>query len=183
MKVQWMLALQLSGGLKYPALETLIKENPEQGEALLSLSGSVDDPADIFSKSFHLSLRIDICLSQALAHAVTAIQLLVRLASLGIPSYIKRLKSSLIAGVLISVESLLSAQGHEMGMIEDLDGIMPLLNTVSFRFVSQCVSTAVAPDNTTFKMDDKEKASGSNQPQNVSILRDVVSILVQKRIA
>ena len=134
-KLKWMQTLQYCGGVKFSAIEPLIKENIANADILLGFGGHQDDPSELFSRAFHLALRIDMCLSQALSHAVCSIRLLLMLASLNIPSYQERLKCALVAGFLIPIQSLLSSQGHEMGMIEDLDGILPLLNSVSFRFV------------------------------------------------
>lgn len=147
-KIEWLQVLQQSGGLRFSALEPMIKEFPSHAEILFSLSSHPDDPAEFYSRASNLALRIDICISEAIAHAVTCLKTLVTMASLGLSSYEDKLKCSLRAGYLIPIESLLSSQGNEMGMIEDLDGILSLLNSVSFRFVKKPTENSVASNST-----------------------------------
>lgn len=184
-KLEWLQTLQASGGLRYVALEPLIKEYPDHAEALFSLSSHPDDPANFYSRAFNLALRIDICLSQAMAHAVTSLRVLLSMATLGLPEYVERLKCALIAGFLIPIESLLSSQGHEMGMIEDLDGILTLLNSIFFRFVRPAQSTAAGSERSgsdspigTPRGSSASSDAGLQDSTAVNILRDVRGCLV-----
>ena len=185
-KLEWMQTLQTSGGLRFVALEPLIKEYPNHAEALFSISSHPDDPANFYSRAFNLALRIDICLSQAMAHAVTMLRVLLSMATLGLSEYVERLKCALIAGYLVPIESLLSSQGHEMGMIEDLDGILPLLNSIAFRFVKPPAQSGTAGGERSGSDSPISTPRGSSASSDVglqdsatiNILRDVRGCLV-----
>jgi hypothetical protein len=181
-KLEWMVALQASGGVKYSAIGPLIKHYPEHADALFNISANGEDPAEILSKAFLLCLRIDICIGQALGQAVTSIKTLLKLASLGVPGYEEKLKIFLIAGFFLPIESLLSSQGHEMGMLEDLDGILPLLNSIVFRLVTENVNCV---QDHGYGAEEMLFHLGTNIP-GICVRRDiagrlVVDILVTKR--
>lgn len=79
--------------------------------------------------------RIDVCASQALACALLCIRALLILATMYKGKFLDSFARSLKIGFLITFQSMLSTQGAELGMIEDLDISSLWLNLVSVRFV------------------------------------------------
>ena len=77
---------------------------------------------DIQNKRLTLASRIEVCVSQMLGFACCTLRTIISLASLK-PNgkYFDVLVVSLKAGFLLPLQSLLSTQGAEQGMIEDLD--------------------------------------------------------------
>lgn len=90
--------------------------------------------ADVLLRKFQLAQRIDICNCQVLAVAISSVKLVLFLAANIGGNYIDILTRSLSIGFLIQVQSLLSAHGKEMGMIEDLDMAVLWLSSVTVRF-------------------------------------------------
>jgi hypothetical protein len=91
--------------------------------------------AALLHRKFELSHRIDICSSQILGFAVTSIRTMCALAAEFGGFYADGLARSLRIGFYCCLQSLLSTNGDEMGMIEDLDLVSLWLSLVTFRLV------------------------------------------------
>ena len=91
--------------------------------------------SQLYYRSALLSSRIDMVSCQALSVALNSFSTLLNLASLNVPNYFSYLCRSLEVGFLFSVESLISTQGNEMGMLEDMSCAIQWLNTVYFRLI------------------------------------------------
>lgn len=90
----------------------------------------------LIKKKVTLSTRLDVCCSQALGSALTSIKTIIALATVHGGVYADVLARNLRCGFLNLFQSLLSTQGHEVGMIEDLDIATLWLSLVSVRFVT-----------------------------------------------
>jgi inositol polyphosphate-4-phosphatase len=95
------------------------------------LTGDVED----WIKCAELMHRVDIVTSQMLSIAVSVVQNTLAMAASGSPHHVNILPRILEVGFLVSVESLLSAYGGELCMLEDLAVAVEWLSTVTIRFV------------------------------------------------
>jgi hypothetical protein len=95
------------------------------------LTGEVED----WFKCAQLMHRVDIVTSQVLAIAITSFQTTLALAAAGSPHHLSILPRILDVGFLVSLESLLSAYGGELCMVEDLSVAVEWLSTVSVRVI------------------------------------------------
>ena len=106
----------------------------EEGEEKKTkLTGDVED----WLKCATLMKRVDIVTSQALSVAVSAVQTTLSMAAAGSPHHVALLPNILEVGYLCSFESLLSAYGGELVMIEDLCVAVEWLDTVTIRIVER----------------------------------------------
>ena len=123
-------------------MEPLFAQYPQDRQRLLGTapSNSTEGLSHLILKKMELAFRIDACGSQALAFAVTSIRTLCLLAARQGGSFLDALARSLKIGFLLTFQSLLSAQGDEMGMVEDLDSAAFWLNLVTVRLVEAHVS-------------------------------------------
>lgn len=103
--------------------------------------------AEVVQRKFELSIRLDMCASQALAFALTVVKTILQLAVRFGGHYGDILCRSLKTGFLICFQSLLSSCGPEVGMLEDLDSAALWLSLVKLRLVGPMVKslTAEAP--------------------------------------
>lgn len=85
-------------------------------------------------KRFELASRIEICVSQLLGFACCTLRTIINLATLQPSSkFFDVLVVSMRAGFFLPLQSLLSTQGNERGMIEDLDGAVLFLRGCDFK--------------------------------------------------
>jgi hypothetical protein len=136
-KLRWMQAFQ-SPNLE--GLKALFTSHPKEAQSLFGiryLMVSKEDLASVFKRKFELAKRIDICGSQALGCAITSIKTICVLASqVDGRKYMDILARSLKIGFLVMFESMLSTQGDELGMIEDMDMAVLWLSLVTLRLVT-----------------------------------------------
>jgi hypothetical protein len=138
-RVKWMCLLQATGGV---SMELLQRSSSEAREFRKLFDIHVDMATGdgwtaVFQKASKLAMRIDACASQALGFAVAAIKSVLTLASYGELHQTASLANAFAMGnFLLPVESFLSTQGHEMGMIEDLEAAVLWLSSVKIRLVS-----------------------------------------------
>eukprot|EP00520_Triparma_pacifica_P017693 CAMPEP_0118643434 /NCGR_PEP_ID=MMETSP0785-20121206/6389_1 /TAXON_ID=91992 /ORGANISM="Bolidomonas pacifica, Strain CCMP 1866" /LENGTH=1383 /DNA_ID=CAMNT_0006535097 /DNA_START=495 /DNA_END=4643 /DNA_ORIENTATION=- len=106
-------------------------DDEEDEERKTKLTGEVED----WFKCAQLMHRVDIVTSQVLAVAISSFQTTLALAAAGSPHHINLLPRILDVGFLVSFESLLSAYGGELCMVEDLSVAVEWLSTVTVRVV------------------------------------------------
>lgn len=124
---------------------------------------TAEEKAQILKRKHDLAKRLDICATQALGCAVMNIRTILLLATKVGGTYLDVLARSLKVGFLVAFESMLSMQGHEIGMIEDLEMSALWLALVTVRLVvplHDIHSSANAPGDTS--------SSGSNSPAFLS---------------
>ncbi|GMH66738.1 hypothetical protein TrRE_jg2062 [Triparma retinervis] len=107
------------------------EEADEEDVRKTKLTGEVED----WFKCAQLMHRVDIVTSQVLAIAITSFQTTLALAAAGSPHHQSLLPRILDVGFLVSLESLLSAYGGELCMVEDLSVAVEWLSTVTVRVV------------------------------------------------
>ena len=89
-------------------------------------------------RRFLLSKRVEICVSQILGFACTLVHTVIQLATLQPHSkYMEILHLSLKTGFLVPLQSLLSTQGDEQGMIEDMDAAVLFLRDVKMKVMRE----------------------------------------------
>ena len=134
-KLRWMFAIQAPD---LDSLSEMFYQSPKEASFLfngLSSFKSKEDVTSALKRKLELSKRIDVCASQALGCAITVIKTLCSLASLFKDKYLDILARSLKIGFVNVFHSMLSTNGSELGMIEDLDMASLWLDLVSFRLV------------------------------------------------
>lgn len=123
-------------------LERLMMEFPKESVVLFGpkITGNSptnkEDYAHLLRRKNELSKRIDICASQALGCAIQVVRTICMLATIVQGSYFEILARSLKTGFLVMFESMLSTQGAEIGMIEDLEIAALWLSLVTVRLVT-----------------------------------------------
>lgn len=153
-KLLWMQAIQAPDS---QTLFNLFKLYPKEGNSLfgnvvytINAAGGIpsrEDLVTVLKRKFELSRRLDICASQALGTAVTLVRTIVQLASLIGDDYFEILARSLRIGFFVMFESLLSTQGAEIGMLEDLEIAVLWLSLVTVRLVT--IPTVPSPPSST----------------------------------
>ena len=139
-RLLWMLSMQLS--LDDGPLEQMIAKYPKDAKVIFGSSLKAREGDNAYEKSlfthkrYDLAKRIDICSSQVLGFAVTAVKLCIHLATSYNGAYFDSLARALRIGLLVSLQSMLSTFGDELGMIEDLDFAASWLNLVTIRLVN-----------------------------------------------
>eukprot|EP01038_Epipyxis_sp_PR26KG_P012151 gene12151-16271_t len=143
-RLKWMHAIQ-SPTMEY--LKTMIRLYPKEATSLFgnkniaSANFSKIDIASILKRKYELARRIDICGSQALGCAITSIKTLVMLTSQLGGKYKDILARSLKIGFIVMFQSMLSTQGDELGMIEDLEVAVLWLSLVTVRLVGSTTNS------------------------------------------
>lgn len=151
-KLMWLQAIQ------YPSLsllENLFDNHAKEAAAIFGMkipvtgsfhliAFSPEEKAAVFKRKHELARRIDICASQALGCAVTTIRTIVLLATKLAGNFFDVLARSLKIGFLVTFQSMLSTQGHEVGMIEDLELASLWLSLVTVRLVVPLEESATA---------------------------------------
>lgn len=150
-RLKWMFELQScqdNEKLRFPNLQYLHDNFPVEWKSifgkLCNMNANHDNHSSILLKKLEIANRIDICSTQAIGFAITAIRTIILLANTIGGSHYKSLVRSLRLGFLLSFESFLSTAGDELGMIEDLDYAALWLSLISMRFVTS--STPVTED-------------------------------------
>ena len=139
-RLLWMLSIQLCRD--NGPLEQMIAKYPKDAKVVFGSSLKARDGDNAYEKSlfthkrYDLAKRIDICSSQVLGYAVTAVKLCIHLATSYNGVYFDNLARALRIGLLVSLQSMLSTFGDELGMIEDLDFAASWLNLVTIRLVN-----------------------------------------------
>jgi hypothetical protein len=152
--------------------------------------------AHITNRKFELAKRIDMCGSQALGFAVASIRTLTMLAALDLEQphnhnrSIELLGRSLKVGFYVCFQSMLSTQGDELGMIEDLEMAALWLHLVSVRLVEPPKGPQHATGYTNNSVEspvsaaafdgasDHSSCYASNHMSEIAIRRDLVSAYV-----
>jgi hypothetical protein len=137
-KLMWMYVLQSQ---YFPEMLTnLFKTYPKDASTLFGQSiSNLTSPVmriPMTKKRFELANRLDMCSSQILGFAVTAVRTVCLLAANNGGRFMDVLARSLKIGFLLCLQSLLSTQGDELGMIEDMDMAALWLHLVTLRLVT-----------------------------------------------
>lgn len=139
-RVEWMCLLHASGGVSMDLLKKSSGDRSKQFRDLFDVHVDLvtgDGWTAAFQKATKLAMRIDACVSQALGFALASIKTVLTLATYGETHQINCLGNAFAVGnFLLPVESFLSTQGHEMGMIEDLEAAVLWLSSVKIRLVT-----------------------------------------------
>jgi len=139
-RIKWMCILQATGGVSMDLLKKSHGDNAKEFRQLFDVHidmSTGDGWTTVFQKASKLAMRIDACASQALGFAMASIKTVLTLATYGETQQYNSLANAFtIKDFLIPVESFLSTQGHEMGMIEDLEAAILWLSSVKVRLVS-----------------------------------------------
>ena len=139
-RMKWMCLLQATGGVSMSLLKKSSGDNAKEFRKLFDVYVDMvtgDGWTTVFQKASKLAMRIDACASQALGFAVTAIKAVLTLATYGEQHQLECLTNAFTLGnFLLPIESFLSTQGHEMGMIEDLEASVLWLCSVRIRLVT-----------------------------------------------
>jgi hypothetical protein len=150
-RLKWMYEMQSckgSNNLNFPNLQQLHDNYPGEWKSIFGKSCSMNSEDDniskILLKKLEIANRIDICSTQAIGFAITAIRTIILLANTVGGSHFTALVRSLRLGFLLSFESFLSTAGDELGMIEDLHYAALWLSLISIRFVTS--STPISED-------------------------------------
>jgi hypothetical protein len=142
-KICWLQAIQFPN---LTLIEQLFHSHPKEAASLFNMkvpssgmfyfqSFTPEEKALIFKRKHELTRRIDICASQAMGCAVTTIRTILLLATKLSGNYFDILARSLKIGFMVTFQSMLSTQGHEVGMIEDLEIAALWLSLVTVRLV------------------------------------------------
>jgi hypothetical protein len=133
-KLKWMHAIQLPN-LEY--IKQLMIQSPKEFSFLFGRNGmlSKEDIAAVLKRKNEICRRIDMVASQALGFAVTVVKTICFLAAEVGDKYMSVLQRSIRTGFLLMFESMLSSQGDELGMIEDLEMAALWLSLVTVRLV------------------------------------------------
>lgn len=166
-KLLWLFAIQSP---TFDLFNQLIVAHPKEAVSLFGVKASSYSPTAFFStpdefahilkRKYELSRRIDICGSQALGCALASIRTTLMLATLVGGVYFDVLARSLKLGFIVMFESLLSTQGAEIGMIEDLEIAALWLNLVTIRFVTTL--PAISSPSTSSKRNSSQSAVVKN---------------------
>ena len=132
-KLRWINAIQAP---TMDLLNLMIMKSPREAHSLFGAKfniSSSDDIAHVLKRKMEIAHRIDICASQALCSAVSVVRTIVLLACKFGGRYMDTLARSLRIGFIVMFQSMLSTQGAELGMIEDLDIAALWLSLVTVR--------------------------------------------------
>jgi inositol polyphosphate-4-phosphatase len=138
-RLMWMQALQ--SNLPTQSLVSMFQEYPEESHALFGNLATTEmlcttsGLAKVTRRRYQLAYRIDMCGSQALGFALTAVRMSVVQATNFGHSCWEALARSLKIGFFMCFQSMLSTKGDELGMLEDLEVAALWLSLVSLRLV------------------------------------------------
>jgi hypothetical protein len=96
---------------------------------------NLEDCGEVIKRKVDLARRIDMCGSQALGVAATTVRTICTLAAQYGGKFMDALARCLKIGFVVLFQSMLSTQGAELGMIEDLDMSALWLSLVTVRLV------------------------------------------------
>jgi hypothetical protein len=134
-KLRWMHAIQAP---TMDLLKLMMMTSAREAQSLFGNKCSLmtnEDLAHVLKRKMEISRRLDICASQALCSAVATIRMVCLLAAQFGGKYMDILSRNLKIGFLVMFQSMLSTQGAELGMIEDLDIAALWLTLVTVRLV------------------------------------------------
>jgi inositol polyphosphate-4-phosphatase len=120
--------------------------------------------AQFLAKKHDMATRLDICCSQMLGFAVTSIKSIIILAVKNGGHFFDVLARSLNIGFLVSLQSMLSTYGDEMGMVEDLEMATSWLGLLTVRFTQKPRPLHTSSSKqilSTLTLNDKSKASSA----------------------
>jgi hypothetical protein len=139
-RIKWMCLLQATGGVSMDLLKKSSRDYAKEFRKLFDVHVDMttgEGWTAVFQKASKLAMRIDACVSQALGFALASIKTVLTLATYGEARQTKALANAFaMQRFLLPVESFLSTQGHEMGMIEDLEAAVLWLSSVKVRLVT-----------------------------------------------
>lgn len=146
-KLRWLQAIQAPD---LQMLKILFVTHSKEAASLFGSSYMLtnkEELAKVLKRKYELARRIDICSSQALGCAVSVVKSIIMLATIVGGNCKDVLARSLKIGFLVLFQSMLSTNGDELGMIEDLDIAALWLSLVSIRLVrkTDMKGEAVAP--------------------------------------
>ncbi len=134
--VTWMHAIQS------PDNESVIALKAAHPDDFLTIFGknagfdTEEHEINAMKRKYKLAKRIDVCSSQVLGFACAAVRAMLALAAQQPESiHVETLRVSLKSGWLLTLQSLLSTSGDELGMIEDLECAALWLRGTKMRFV------------------------------------------------
>lgn len=160
-RLKWMMILQSTGGIALDDLVAAVRTSHFEAERLFDSTVDTFNPeglTNLFNKASKLAMRLDCCCSQTLGFTITLIRTVLLLASQGVTEQKEVLENSLAqSNFLVTIESLLSTQGHEMGMIEDMDAAVLWLSTVTIRLVDSIRKVDSKHDSDTYYQSENNK--------------------------
>ena len=119
-------------------LKLMLMKSPREAQSLFGAKCNLlltDDLAHVMKRKMEIARRLDICAGQALGAAVSVVRTVCMLASQLGGKFMDILARSLRIGFLVMFQSMLSTQGAELGMIEDLDIAALWLSLATVRLV------------------------------------------------
>jgi hypothetical protein len=134
-KLRWISAIQAP---TMDLLKLMLMKSPKEAQSLFGTRFNLshnEDLALVLKRKMEIARRLDICAGQALGAAVTSIRTTCILAAQLGGKFMDVLSRSLRIGFLVMFQSMLSTQGAELGMIEDLDIAALWLSLVTVRLV------------------------------------------------
>lgn len=176
-KLVWLQAIQSPDT---ELLAKLFQAAPKEALALFgSKCGSMSSHEELaytLKRKSELARRIDICASQALGCAVTAVRTLCQLATIAGGNHFDALARSLKTGFLVVFQSFLSTQGAEVGMLEDLEIASLWLSLVTVRLVTYPTANNNGPNTGSNTATSSSAAtSTSSKSLDVSALAEAIS--------
>ena len=134
-KLRWIHAIQSP---TMTSLQAMMLKNPKEAISLfgnrINLSSN-EEKAHVLKRKSEIAQRLDVCGSQALCAAATVVRTICILAAQLGGKFMDVLSRSLRIGFLVMYQSMLSTQGAELGMIEDLEISALWLSLVTVRLV------------------------------------------------
>lgn len=134
-KLRWMSAIQAPN---MDLLKLMLLKSHKEAQSLFGAKCNLSNPEDlahVLKRKMEIAHRLDICAGQALGSAVTIVRTICILAAQLGGRYMDILSRSLRIGFVVMFQSMLSTQGAELGMIEDLDIAALWLSLVTVRLV------------------------------------------------
>ena len=134
-KLRWISAIQAP---TMDLLKLMLMKSPREAQSLFGAKCNLlltDDLAHVMKRKMEIARRLDICAGQALGAAVSVVRTVCMLASQLGGKFMDILARSLRIGFLVMFQSMLSTQGAELGMIEDLDIAALWLSLATVRLV------------------------------------------------
>jgi hypothetical protein len=134
-KLRWMSAIQAP---TMDLLKLMLLKSPKEAQSLFGTKCNLaltEDLAHVLKRKMEIAHRLDICAGQALGAAVSVVRTICILATQLGGRFMDILSRSLRIGFVVMFQSMLSTQGAELGMIEDLDVAALWLSLVTVRLV------------------------------------------------
>lgn len=132
-KLRWINAIQAP---TMDLLKLMIMKSPKEAQSLFGAKHNLindEDVSYVLKRKMEIAHRIDVCAAQSLGGAVSVVRTIVLLATKFGGRHMDILSRSLRIGFIVMFQSMLSTQGAELGMIEDLDIAALWLSLVTIR--------------------------------------------------